>query len=250
MIRSAFLYNYNVTEETKTFYFDEGSGVLSFNVQSGAYSFSSLALKIQEGLNSTGTQFYTVVADRPTRKYIISAPVAFDLLPSVAVQSLFDVIGFTLDSTGLASHEGGITGTLFLPQFFLENYVPFDHYKKPVKGNVTESPSGITKSTSFGVNSFMTCDINYITDVPQLSGSPVEGNVNGIDNAIAFFDYLITKGELEFMFDRTDPNTFSRCLIEKTKSDKNGLGYRLKELYGKGLPNVFELKGLEFRRIV
>ena len=249
MIRSSFLYGYDVTVETNTFYFDEGGGVLSFTVEAGAYSFTALGEKLALKLNATGSQNYTVTTNRDKRSYIISAPVAFDLLPSAAIQTIFSVIGFAADSLGLASHEGDMTGSLYLPQFPLENYTSFDDYKKPIKGNATEAPSGITKATSFGTNSFMACDIKYITDVMQLSGSPVEGNATGKVDAKAFADYLITKGELEFMFDRENTADFSRCIIEKTKTDKNGLGYRFKELYGRGMPNVFELSGLEFRRI-
>lgn len=248
MIRSAFLYGYTVTDETKNFYFDEGAGVQSFIIPPRSYSLENLRELLQTLLIENGTQVYTVAVNRVTRLFTISAPLTFDLLPSTTTENFFSVIGITADKLAGITYESDIsTGQTYLPQFALEGYGAFGLNKKSIKGSVSEAPSGITQATDFGTRSVMKCDFPFIGNFEHRKDSPVESNANGLQDAIDFFDYAITKGEMEFMYDRTDFNTYNICILESAGSDRNGLGYELKEI--KNLPSFYQIKKLIFREL-
>ena len=44
-----------------------------------------------------------------------------------------------------------------------------------------------------------------------------------------FLRYLRTKGKFEFMPDKDNVNNFFECILEKSPSQRDGLGYKLKE---------------------
>ena len=52
------------------------------------------------------------------------------------------------------------------------------------------------------------------------------------------------------MPDRDTPSTFTKCILESTPADKNGTGFRLRELYSSGLTNYFESGTLKFREVL
>lgn len=248
MIRSAFLYGYTVIDETKEIFFNEGAGVQSFNVPPRSYSLENLRATLQTLLNDNGTFIYTVSVNRVTRIFTISATGNFDLLPSETTRNFFEVIGINSDKTGLASYQSDVaTGKTYLPQFSLEDYIPFFANRKSIKGNTSQAPSGVTQATDFGFESFMTCSFPFIGDITHRENAPIESNATGLQDAIDFFDYLITKGELEFMYDRTDFNTFNKCIVESIAREKNGLGYELTPI--KNLPKFYSVKKITFREI-
>lgn len=247
MIRSTFFYGYQITNDNSAFYFNEGAGVISFNIPPRSYSLDSLLSTLLTLLNDNGTLTYSVTVDRSTRLFTISADGIFSLLPSESLENSFSVLGFTSDKSGLLTYSSDVTtGSEYRPQFFLENYVPFENNVKQIKGNTTEAPSGFTQSTSFGFNKFMECDFRFIGDISE-SFSTIESNPTGLQDARDFMDYCITKGELEFMFDRTDPDTFTKCVLEKSRGDSKGLGYKLEPI--KKSYKYYELKGLTFREV-
>mgnify|MGYP003628405145 FL=1 len=51
------------------------------------------------------------------------------------------------------------------------------------------------------------------------------------------------------MPDRGDVNVFFEVLLEKTAASKDGLGYRLKELYNKNLTGYFDTGKVTLRKI-
>jgi hypothetical protein len=45
---------------------------------------------------------------------------------------------------------------------------------------------------------------------------------------------------MEFMENETDLSTFETLTLESTSEDKNGMRYKLKELYDQDLPEYYE----------
>lgn len=247
MIRSIFFYGYEITADNSKFYFNEGSGTISFDIPPRSYSLETLRSELLTLLNSNGDNTYSVTVNRSTRRFTISADATFDLLPSESTENAFSVLGFTSDKTGLLTYESDeTTGSVYKPQFPLERYVPFEDNVQQIKGAVAEAPSGFTQSTSFGFNKFMECDFKFIGDITQ-KGLPVEQNPNGRQDARDFLDYCITKGDLEFMYDRDDLDTFHVCVLERVSGDSKGLGYKLRPIQQS--TKYFEMRGLVFREL-
>ena len=95
----------------------------------------------------------------------------------------------------------------------------------------------------------MEFDIKYSTDIGQPKISPIEDNPAGVSDLREFMRYAITKGNFEMMPDRGDVNVFFEVLLEKTAASKDGLGYRLKELYNKNLTGYFDTGKVTLRKI-
>ena len=249
MIRSAFIYGYTVGDSQKTFYFNEGAGVQSFNVDARGWALDNLRLEIQNRLNDNGSLSYNVQVDRATRLFTIIADANFDLLPSESsTGSLFEVIGITADKTGALSYTSDVaTGRVYLPQFPLENYTPFDNDIRTIGGAKAEAPSGATRGINFGLLRHMTCDFMFIADIEHRKDSPIESNANGVQDARDFMNYCITFGGIEFFEDRTNLNNFVKCIQIGNSGDRNGQGYKLDRV--SKLYEYFQIKKLTFREI-
>jgi hypothetical protein len=249
MIRSAFIYGYTVGDNQKTFYFNEGAGVQSFDVDAKGWALDDLRLEIQNRLNDNGNLSYSVTVNRTTRIFTISADAAFDLLPSESsTGSLFEVIGITSDKTGLLTYDSDVeTGRVYLPQFPLEKYTEFINDIRPIAGAKSEAPSGATRGINFGLLKHMSCDFMFIADIEHRKDSPIESNPTGLQDARDFMDYCISFGGLEFFEDRTLLNSFQKCIQISNGKDKNGQGYKLDRV-GK-LYTYFQIKNLTFREI-
>jgi hypothetical protein len=111
---------------------------------------------------------------------------------------------------------------------------------------VNESASGIIEVVRFGNVMFTQFNIMYITNLP-MDGKLIRNNPNGVSDLNLFMDYITNANPIEFMPDVSDRNTFQDLIIESTTLSKDGIEYKLKELYDKGLPNFFESGLLSFR---
>lgn len=243
---SSFVYDYQISGSNQTFYFDDGGGTVSFDIDVSQYAPSNLAVKVKDGMDGVGTQVYTVSFNAVTRLFTISAPGNFSLLPTTSLENAFNILGFTVDVSGNNSYESDtITGKEYRPQFRLQNFIDFDNNLVPINGVSTRSPDGTTKASDFGTDKLMSCEFPFITD-NQIS--VIEYNPNGISDMRDFMNYAITKAPIEFLADR-DVNTTRKCLLESTRSNKSGLGYNPLERLNDGLKDVYRLSGLVFREI-
>jgi hypothetical protein len=252
--RSKFYYGHTITESNNKISFYEGVSELIAQVSQGSYSLEDFATEVSSALSLAGTQEYTCIVDRVTRKITISASSSFDLLISTGSsvgESAFPLIGFSgSDQTSSNSYEGNLaSGSEYIPQFILQKYVDFDDNVSANKSNVFESASGIVQSVSFGQKKIMECNIMFATDINQGINGPVETNLTGVSDLRNFMLYLITKGNIEFIPNRDDPGTFTKCFLDKTSSSQDGTGFTLEEMYSKGLANYFETKTLTFRKV-
>jgi hypothetical protein len=143
-----------------------------------------------------------------------------------------------------------MSGSEYKPQFLLQKYTPFEKNKSFAQAKVNQSASGVVEVISFGSVEIMECRIEFITDINQGTGStPIETDLNGVDNTLDFLNYCITKGNIEFIPDRDAPNTYQKCLLESTSSNRNGTGFKLNELTGRRLTGYFSSGLLRFRKV-
>jgi hypothetical protein len=249
--KSVFYYINGVSSDNFYLDFDEGSGELSAEVESGNYTMAELASQVEAALNSAGTQAYSVTFNRQARSFTIAAPGNFDLLITTGTHvgvDVFSLIGFTgADLTGADSYTGVAAGRAYLPQFRLQSYVDQDDLRKSIQPSVNKSASGIIEVVRFGIEKFYEFNIMFITDIEQGNLSLIETNLSGVSDARDFLRFITTKSEFEFMPDRDNRNNFYTVLLESTDEASDGTGYRLKELYTKNLPYYYETGKLVFR---
>jgi hypothetical protein len=251
--RSKFYYDFAPTQLTNLLDFDEGSGELTATIRPTKYTATTLAIEIARAMTEVGTQEYFVSFNRVQRKYTISADASFSLLvdSGTSAASVFPLIGFTgVDRTGLDSYQGeSNAGKVFLPQFVLQDYVDFEDEVGFASSTVKKTATGRVEVVSFGQESFASFNIKYQTDYAQQVGSPIDNNPSGVNDLREFLSYAITKGDFEFMPDRDDESTFTKCLLESTPESKDGVKFKLKELYGEGNIGYFQSGKLTLRKV-
>jgi len=234
--------------------FDEGIGELSAEVSTGCFTPTDLSIQVESALNEVGGQSYSVVFDRQTRLYTISATSNFDLLVATGTHlgsDIFNLLGFTGgDLTGSNSYTSDTAvGFTYEPQFKLQDYVDIEDLQKSINATVNRSAAGQVEVVRFGIEKFFEFNIRFCTDIDQGVGGPISTNLSGVDDVRRFMRFCTSKSELEFMPDKKDRNTFYKILLESTEEDSKGTGYRLKELYSSNLPGYYDTGKLVFRLV-
>lgn len=248
---SVFYYGHKITDDNYLIDIDEGSGEINVELPIGSYTLTTFVDVLESALNDFGTLTYSVTLDRNTREITISASASFDLLVSTGSSvgtSAWSIIGFSgSDRTGASTYTGNISsGSAYFPQYILQDHVSSDNYKKAVMSTVNESASGELEIVRFGTVRGVQFDIKYATDIP-MDGKLIKNNPAGVNDLNSFMDYVTDGNKIEFMEDESDRNTFQTLIIDSTPQSKDGIEYKLKELYDKGLPNFFETGTLQFR---
>lgn len=251
---SCFYYGFEITADNNIINFDEGSGELSAELEVGSYTLTTILPVIETAMNTAGALTYTATVNRATRVITISAGSNFSLLTTSGSQigtSPFSLLGFSgADKTGFSTYSGtAAAGSIYEPQFRLQNYIPPENWTGAALATVNKSASGRVEVVKFGNESFMQCDIKYITNVIQADNEIIKSNASGVDNLLDFMNYCITKGPLEFMPDISDRSDYITLILESTPESKDGVAFKLNELYDKGLPGWFDTGTLKFRLI-
>lgn len=254
--RSQFYYGVEITSANNLIDFREGAPNLVATLRIGAYSLTDLAVEVARALNAAGDMDYTVTLDRDTRALTIAASGAFDILAGTGISlgaSALPTLGFDSGSNYTAaishSYTGNAVGSVYRPQFILQNHVSSEDFRRAADATVNRSASGRVEIFSFGEEKFVEFNIRYATDIAQPAGGPIENDATAIEKLRLFLRHLTSKFPVEYMPDRDDPDTFETLILEKTPEDSKGVGYRLRELYGEGLPGYFETGVLTLRVI-
>jgi hypothetical protein len=250
---SKFYYGYEVSDEAQWIDFDEGAGELSAELTIGFYSLTDFAAELERALNDAGSLTYTVTVNRTTRVLTIAASGAVELLVSSGSHqgtTAYGTAGFTgADRASATSHVSAATGTAYTTQFKLQSYVDPEDFNDATYGTVNKSASGKLEVVTFGTERFIEANIKYATNIAQGASSPIRNNATGRADLQALMRYMTSKGPLEFMPDEDVPGTFHTVILESTPDDSKGLKFKLKELYGQGLPGYFETGVLKFRLV-
>lgn len=249
---SVFYYNFEFDGDSRYFCFDEGGGELIAEIALGEYTPTDAALAVQEAFNNVGALGYTVSFNRTDRSFTISvASGTVDLLVSSgsAAGQAYSKIGFTgADRTGAATYTGSPAGNEYLPQFILQDHISTDNYQKLVSPSVNKSAAGDVEVIRFGTEKFLQCNIKFVTNKVS-DGKVIRYNPTGVEDLQSFMQYIMQKKPIEFMPNELSRNTYQKMILESTESDSKGTGYKLKELYDKGLPYFFETGPLTFRLV-
>ena len=259
-IRSAFIYGHTITSDNQFINFSEnGIDELAATIEVGSYSLTEFLDAVANAMNLIGDNTYQVTVDRSTRILSITNEENnnFDLLVTTGTQqtiSAFSLIGFTTDRSGADTYAGDVaSGFIYQPQYKLQDYVDFEDIQESVQSQVNESSSGQIEVVTYGTKKLMECIITYATDIvrPESKGNVngIENQVNGVLNLRVFLEYITKKRPIEFIPNRDDKNTFTKCFLESTPGYRDGTGFRMRELYAEGLAFHFTSGKLVFRRL-
>lgn len=251
---SRFYYGYEIDESNQYLNFDEGGGELTALIEVGSYSLTDLLVAVESALNIAGAFTYTVTVNRTTRIVTLGSSSAVDWLFSTGAQSgisAHSLLGFpTSDILATTSAVGtSPCGSAYSPQYILQDHVATGNYRKAAFATVNKAASGKVQVQKFGTEKFMQASIRFSTNIPQPSGGPILTNPSGVEDLQAFMQHLITKAPVEFMPDASVPGTFETFILESSDEGQDGIGYKLKELYDKGIPGYFDTGILKFRLI-
>jgi len=248
---SCFYYGYEVTAENNTLDFNEGAGELVATISVGSHTATEFCQALKTALDAAGALTYTVNFNRLTRKITVSATGNFSLLKTSGDHvgaSPWSLMGFTQvgDLSGAATYTGATaSGDAYYPQFKLQDYVGPEDLQQAVDAVVTKSASGRPEVYKFGIEKFIEMNLMFATDIAQ--SGPIQSNPTGVDDLRRFMQFLITKAPCEFMESVSDLNAYYTVMLESTQESQNGVGYRLREMYDKGLPGYFQTSKLKFR---
>ena len=250
---SQFFYIPQVSLGNQYFDFSEGGPEINLEIPVGGRSPQELVNLLSREVNAGGGQDYTFTFDRVENKITISAPGNFELLPVTGVnnaQSIFPLLGFTTDRSGSNSYTAdNVFATVWRPQFLLQDYVTPSQWKEKISPVINEAGDGSVESFTYGTKSFYQLNVKYICNYEQDSGSIIENNPQGEEEAESFLEFIIEKVNIEIMPDRDSPNDYDVVLFEKSTQDQNGTGYKLRELTGEGLAGFYETGNLVFRKV-
>lgn len=249
---SKIYYGHTVDETNNAIDFKEGVPELNATLNTGEYTLEDYATEVERALNVAGALTYVVTVNRSTRRLTISAGAVFSLLISSGSRvgtTAFTMMGFTgADLTGLSSYTGNAaSGSSFSTQFILQDHVPSSNFIRSIDATVNKAASGRVEVFRYGTERFIEFSLKFITNIVQPSGGPIRNSATGVADTLALMDYLVTKAPVEFMPDESAPGTFQNVFLESTPEDSKGVGYKLKELYDRGLPGYFETGVLRFR---
>jgi hypothetical protein len=251
MIYSKFYYGFEVTSGNNLLNFDEGGPELTATITIGSYTATDFVEAVENALNAAGALTYTVTFNRTTRLITIAATGNFDLLAGTGSNKAFGpwtLLGFATDQTGAATYTGGaVAGSEYVVQFPLQDYIASTNWTQAANATVNKTASGRVEVVRFGSESFMQCNFRYITNITQPSGGPITSDASGVTKFRSFASFLITKGPVEFMYDKDTPATFEEMILESTPDNKDGVGYKLKEQYDRGLPGYYDSGVFVFR---
>lgn len=251
--RAKFYYGFTVDGTNQKIDFNEGAGELTGTLTLGDYTLTEFLSELQLALNDAGTQAYTVTVDRVTRFITINAGSNFDLLitsGSNSATSVYSTAGFTgADVAGAITYTGVISGSEYIPQFFLDQYIPSENNRRRTSSVRKESASGKVEVISYGETANTEMNITFITDIDQGANSDaITTDLSGLANSRLFMDFITDIKPIEFIPDKDAPGTFEKLTLLKTSESSDGVDYLLKELFSKGLAEYYETGKLVFRK--
>jgi len=251
---SKFYYGHSVDSENNLISFSEGGPEIIATINTSDYSLEEFAIAVATALNSSGALTYTVTVLRGTPTLRVAATGTFELLVSTGTTSgtsAYGLMGFTgADRTAAATYDGdSISGSVYEPQFILQDHVAKEKRQNAVDATVQKSASGKIEVVRFGLEKFVQFNLRYNTDIAQSVIGVIISSATGVADTEAFMQNITTKAPFEYMPDKDSESTFDTLILERTPQDPKGTGYDLKEQYGRGLPGYFD-SGILLCRVV
>ncbi len=252
---SKIYYGWGVDATNYQLDFQESGGELTADLSIGDYTLTEFCAEIARAMNEVAIDnVYSCSVDRSTRLITISADGNFKLLIASGSHNgttVFETAGFTgADLTGTDSYDADTAGgTEYSTQFIIQDHISSEDYRNASDATVNKSASGRVEVFKFGEDIFVQANFRYVTDIAQPENSPIRNNSDGISDLRLLMRHMVSKAPFEYMEDESDPETFEKLILESTPQDAKGVGYKLNELYGQGLPNYWETGTLKLRVI-
>ena len=251
-----FYYGLTVTSANMYLDFDEGSGALVAEVVPGTYTLEDLADAVAQALNDSGSFQYTGSVNRTNRRITITSTGLTDFLAGTGANvvlgsSVFPTLGYAATDVMNATSfpAGNSIGSVYSPQYKLQDYVSHEDSRKNRDATLSKSASGKVEMQSFGVDRFFEFSIKFATDIYQPAGGPIVNNQSGVANLRTFMQWLADKNYAEFMPDANAPSTYFRVVLDSAPGSSDGMGYKLQEQFARGLTGYWESGILTFRII-
>ena len=249
---SIFYYGWTVDATNNLIDFDEGGSELTAEINIGSYDSAGFIAAVKTAMDIAGALVYTVGFDRNNRKITISSTSNFTLRVTTGSHigtSAYPLIGYISNKTGGSSYLADIaSGSYYEPQFKLQSFIGSTDWRNSISQVVNKSASGKVEVVRFGIEKFTQLDIKYANNRLQ-DGSVIKTNTSGVTDLETFMQYLITKAPVELMPDMSDLATYETMILESTPDSQDGTGYKLREMYDRGLLGYFETGPLKFRII-
>ena len=93
----------------------------------------------------------------------------------------------------------------------------------------------------------MNCEIKFATDYELSKGSNIRENLTGKSDLRRLMLYITTKSPIEFVPDEADPDTFNKCILDRTPEDSKGTKFLLKE--DKKWKETYSTGPIKFREV-
>jgi len=248
---SLFYYGHAITEENNLLDFDEGGGELTAELNPGDYTLTEFLVELKRAMDAIGALTYTVSVDRATRLITIAGSGAFSLLITSGTHvgtSVFTLAGFTGADVGPNTTFTGnaVTGSEYEPPFYLQDYIDDEDWQQSIDASVNKTASGKVEVIRFGTEKLLQMEISWVTDNGYNAGA-IKSTSQPLTNLRTFMRYITQKNKFEFMPDIDDPDTFKKVLLESTPESKTGTGYKLQEMYDRGLPGWYRTGTIKLR---
>lgn len=252
---SGFIYGHTVDSTNNYIDWDNGGSEISVRMQTGEYSLTDFCTEFARAMNSANQGTFICTVDRSTG--IVTATKStgtfrFKALTGSHVgASVFSLAGYAaVDGVLATSQTGSVrSGSLWLPQFKAQDYVPFDNQQSAIDGTIKKSASGRVEAVKFGTQKIMDVNFKFITNIHQSGNDLILSDSQGLENARAFMEYAITKADMEFIPDVSNYNVFNKVILESTPESQDGFNFKLKEQYANGMRDYYETGILKFRLI-
>ena len=248
--RSQWYFGHSI--DTNNFTLDVKIGAVNFecDLNAGSYTLTEFLLEAKRAIEANSPLIATFVVNRVTRIVTVTFDSTALIQPITgprAGTSGWGLLGFTTDrATDTVHISDTVTGKVYRPQDLLRDYVPSKHKKRAISSVKNENEFQV-ETIVFGKVNFSEANIVHITDIEQTKHSRVEQNLNGIDDAIEFIDNITDLKRVEFMEDRDSPQVFEKQILDSTRADRDGVGFELALMYGRGVVLYYETDRMTFR---
>jgi len=252
---SKIYYDFEVNETNFAIDFSEGGPELQASLNFGSYSMTDYMVEVSRAMTAIGSQTYSTVVNRVTRKINISATATFSLLVSSGTRigvTAYTQMGFSgADRISTNTYTANlVTGKSYSTQFILQSYVKSIHSFGANEASINTSASGRVEVIRFGEKNFIECEFKFITDLPVPGDCSIRYNATGVSDFITLIEFMITKAPFEFMADEDNEAVYETMLLESTATDPKGVGFMLTELHSMHLPGFYNSGKLKFRKVI
>lgn len=253
-VHSVFYYGHVIDSTNNIINFKEGVGAeKTATLPVGAYTLTKFLEIILSALNGASAFTWTGSVDRTTGIITLNSSSSASLLfgtGTSATYAPYVLMGFTgTDKNNLTTFVGtSRSGSIYAPQFPLQDYKGKNENKKLINAVVSMSATGDKISVQkFGEERFIKCNIKNITNYG--STGVLRNDPEAVANATAFMEYAIEKRPLEFMADENNRSAFDKVYLQSTTQSPDGTAYELMEYVDRNLPEFFETGLLTFKII-